>query len=469
VKLPRIPGTTDRPGTLRGWWDYAWNRRPGAVRLLQDATVEAQRSRLPQMAAALSYRTIFGLIPVMVVALIALKSFTTDADLAEAINEAMQYSGLSQIAVSDSPANMGPFPETAAPVAQDTQSVQRLDQWIKDLVKRVSDVNLKLIGWIGLVAMLYAALSMLVEVERAFNQVYCVPVGRSWMRRFVNYWALLTLGTAALFTTFYVGQRFTSGVAEWAGGDGKGKILLAAIGYLSTVSISTLLMLLIYMVIPNAKVKVGPAMTGAFVGALAWEAGKWGFTQYLRFSTGYVSLYGSIALIPLFLLWVYFTWCVVLFGLNIAYYLQHGRRKSAAQPREQVNPAVVDPGSAISLAAALAAAFEKGRPPDAQSLAQAVNLQRGIVEQMLDRLVAQGVAVRAMRGEDNGYFTLARPADTISAEDVLRVGEDLIAQPAEGPIAQTLRDARRSAVQGRTIADFAPRLRPDGPAVPVSA
>jgi membrane protein len=457
----------------RSWIDFVPWHRGRAAKLLRDATVEAQRSRLPQMAAALSYRTIFGLIPVIVVALIALKAFTTDSDLADGINRALQYSGLAQIAVEDSPANMGPFPEGEGPPAAASQGAQRLDQWIKELVARVGDLKLRVVGWIGVIALLYAAISMLVEVERAFNQIYCVPVGRSWVRRVLNYWALLTLGAGALFATFYVGQRFQNEVVSWAaraGVNSSSAVFLAVLGYLTTTSISTVLFLLVYMAIPNTRVQIRSALVGAFVAALLWEAGKWGFTQYLRYSTGYARLYGSIALVPLFLLWVYFTWCIVLAGLNIAYYLQHGRRKGVARPVEQINPGVVDPGSAVALACVMARRFEKGEPSDAGTLAGQLNLQEGIVVQMLDRFVQSGIALRCKHRNDDGYFALARPADRLSAEEVLSVGEELIAQPADGTVAGAMRESRGQVVRGKTVADFlGERPSPSAPAPPALA
>jgi membrane protein len=491
---------------LRAQMDRLLSKRrtPATVQLFRDAAAEAQRSRLPQMAAALSYRTIFGLIPVMVVALIALKFFTTDADITDALNKAMQYSGLSSIAVSEQESGMGPFPESSdaisgkelSPGAQaagaihqsvieagpdgghaDASGPARLDLWIRELVARVSGINFKAIGLIGLIALIYAAISMLVEVERAFNQVYRVPVGRSWVRRITHYWTLLTLGTIGLFLTFYVGQRFTTevvNVAAWAGAESGSTVLLAIIGYLSTATISTLLFLLVYTVVPNTRVKFGPALVGAALAALAWEAGKWGFTQYLRFSTGYAKLYGSIALIPLFLLWVYVTWCIVLFGLNVAYYLQHGRTQTRARPVEAINPGVVDPAIVITLVALLSKRVAQGESANAATLAGELGVQEGIVSQMLDKLVAAGIVNRVVKEDHEGFFALAKPPDRISAEEALRVGEELITQPPDsaGPIAAALRKARLDMVRGRTLASMleAPGAEPSAfrPAPPVA-
>lgn len=465
------------PATPRGWRRLATKLGPfnPTLRHLQNATAEAQRSRLPQMAAALSYRTVFGLIPVLVVALVAMKLFfTTEDQITDVLNQAMSYSGLSSIAT---PApEMGPFPEDAVPAItpEQSQSAERIDEWIRNLVGRVSRVDFKAIGIIGAVALLYAAISMLVEVERAFNQIYRVPAGRSWLRRFVNYWALLCWGGVGLFLSFSVTSWFSKELiraAAWAGAEDGSAVLIGAVGYLSTVMISTAIFLLIYMVVPNTRVKVGPALVGALAAAIAWEAGKWGFTQYLRFTSGYARLYGSIALIPLFLIWVYLTWCVVLMGLNIAYYLQHGRYQTVAQPTEVPAPVIVDPAAILALMAGLAGRFESGQPATAAAMANQLSLQETLVSQMLERLAEAGLIHRVKQGEKDGYFFLSRPPERIQASEVLKLGEELLGPAAEtpSPVMEAMQAARATLVQGRTVASFLNAASLSGPATPASA
>jgi membrane protein len=431
--------------------------------MVMSAAEGAQRSRLPQMAAALSYRTIFGLIPVIAVALIALKAFTTKEDMTRAINEAMQYTGLASIAVEEQELVGPPLPvESGDPSAHAREAKQeRLDDWIGDLVNRVMSLDMRAITIIGLGALIYAALSMLVEVERAFNQIYRVPIGRSWVRRITHYWTLLTLMPLGLFATFAVGQRVSVWLSDPAnlGGLAKGQVLIVgAAGYLSTVGISMLLFLLAYTVVPNTRVKFVPALIGALLAAILWEAGKWGFTQYVRYSAGYSRLYGSIALIPLFLLWVYVTWCVVLVGLNVAYYLQVGRH-GKAEAADCPPPSFVDPASILTLMATMARRFHEGQPVDPPMLASKLALHEPIVVQMLERLARAGMILRVEHEERPGYFALARPPEGIDAEHVLRIGEELSGQVRPGPeelgaFGEAMRQSRRELVHNRTLASI---------------
>lgn len=466
TRPPRAPAPP-RSGVLA--------RVRSARRFALSAIAGAQRSRIPQMAAALSYRTVFGLIPVLVVGLVAMKLFfTTDDQIADVLNQLMRYSGLSSITAP--PPEMGPFPEGYPLPAASAQAAANLDAWIKNIVVTASGLNFKAIGLIGVVALVYAAFSMMVEVEHAFNQIFCVPAGRSWTRRFVNYWALLTLGVFGLFLSFrmtnWVSGEVLSAAQQYAGADPSSTILLGAAGFLSTVAISTAVFMLIYIVVPNTRVRVGPALVGAMAAAVLWEAGKWGFTQYLSYTSGYARIYGSIALIPIFLLWVYLTWMVILLGLSIAYYLQHGRHKTVAQPTELPAPAIVDPASILALMAAMARRFESGQPASAPELAEQLSLQEPIVEQMLERLAEAGLIHRVRHRGQDGYFALSRPPERVAAAEVLKLGEELLgpAGDASNPVTLAMQESRAALVRDRTLASFLePVAAPAAPAPTPSA
>ena len=148
--------------------------------------------------------------------------------------------------------------------------------------------------------------------------------GRGWFTKFTTYWTVVTLGVIFLLATFYVGDRFTSLVGQISGssGIGAGGVLVTIAGFIVTVCISTLLFVSMYTIVPNTRVSVRAALAGGIFAAILWEASKWGFTEYLRYSAGYSRMYGSVALLPLFMLWIYVTWLVVLFGLQISYTMQ---------------------------------------------------------------------------------------------------------------------------------------------------
>ncbi|HPO92787.1 MAG TPA: YhjD/YihY/BrkB family envelope integrity protein [Phycisphaerales bacterium] len=475
------------------------NGLAGTYRTLRDAAAQAQRARVPQMAAALSYRTIFGLLPVVIVGLVLLKAFTTPKDLENLIKAVLDRSGLTAIVIdggSDdadrgrrsflsrwglegefgparleqspnrppadedasadaqhrSPGEGAPgAPTVSAPAsaAEVSPGARRLEVWIRSLIDRVNQISLPALGLIGIGALLYAAVGMLVEIERAFNQIYRSPRGRSWSGRIVLYWTLLTLGPLGLFATFYVGNQakaLTEHVVlllpgmsgEW------GVTLVVAIGYVITVMISGAVLLLLYTAVPNAKVSFRAAIIGALCAAAALEAGKWGFQQYLSFTRGqsYVRLYGSIALFPLFLLWVYVTWVVVLMGLQVSYFLQHRGKASVMSLLVEPSPGGTAPALAVRVMTELARRFEKkqGEPPRLAELARAVELPDTAVAASLERLTRAGLTHRVSPPPEEGpdpaagnapralparaRFALSRAPEAIRVAEIVRAALD---------------------------------------------
>lgn len=477
-------------------------------RSLREAAMLGQRARLPQMAAALSYRTIFGLLPVVIVALVGLKVFTAPADMERLVKTVLDRAGISAIAVEDSadsfvgpvlPGHTQAGPPSAP--AADSTGGRRLDQWINQLITRVNSVSFATIGVIGMVALIYAALAMLVEIERAFNQVYRAPRGRSWSRRVVLYWTLLTLGPLALFATFYIGIRARALtehlIASLPGASGEfSAIGVVILGYITTVAISGAVLLLLYMAVPNARVAFRPALSGAVLAAIGWEAGKWGFAQYIEFTRGesYVRLYGSVALIPLFMLWVYLTWVVVLMGLQVAFHLQFRNRPDPTTVILDSGRSITEPAAALGVMEAMARRFARGKPSTTGDIAADVAAAEPVVALLLERLARAGLvhAVAEAAGgsgpeapvpitpdRDSAHdasinrrlrYTLARPPESIALRSVLESAFDaplLRREPDEssghdrgGPrpesrdVAALLRQAQLDAVGDRTLASL---------------
>lgn len=425
------------------------------------------RSRIPQMAASLAYRTIFAIIPTLVVALVVLRVFTPEDKLASLMERTFDFAGLSRIAFNEPSDFVGP------PLPPELRvEGPRIDTLVRTLVDRASGTSITAIGTIGLGLLIYSALSMLVELEQAFNEIYAAPAGRSWTRRLMQYWTTLTLGALMLGATFLD----TSG---WLGS----LSVAGVIGFMLSVGMSTLALVFLYTTIPNTRVNIHHALAGALVAALLWETGKWGFAKYIKYSTGYEKLYGSLALIPLFLFWVYITWLIVLFGLQVSYGLQTFRDWKRRQKSHDVNqPMVIEPATIVPVLVAVARRFRKGGTADADEVAAQTGLSATIALRMLDQLAKAGFVhkvsgSRPAPGEKRGIgssggdaFALARPPEEIAVADVLSLGQQMTPPREEGRTGEVLallRKAQRAAAASFTIAELAS----DGPAgvAPVAA
>ncbi len=450
----------------------------GRLGILRLALYSAWNAQLTRMAAALTYRTIFGLIPVLAIGVALLGAFSTEDQVRDNIRRVLQFSGLTEIQITEPPAGEQAEGEAAppppAPVASDggpkgSPSTKGLDGWIEEIVAKTRGVSYSGIAIIGLLTLVYAAISMLVEVELAFNQIFHAPGARSWGRRLTQYWTLLTLGPILLFLSFAVGERFIGWVRDFAS-DAATKewqsALLAAVGFLSTVCISTIMLFVVYIVVPNTRVRLLPALAGALAAAALWEIGKWGFRGYVAMG-GVSKLYGAVALVPLFMFWIYVTWLIVLSGLQLAFSIQMYREVRELGPSvwerffrpRGSDPAVVDASVSLPIMAVIARRFAGGQPVRAADLGGEFALAETVVLDMLQRLAGAGLLHRVETGEENDRaFALSRPPETISAEEVLLAGDrpwDGADRCPQADLLRRTRDTRLAAVRGRTLAEVA--------------
>lgn len=425
------------------------------------------RTGITRMAAALAYRTIFSIIPMLAIGLLIFGSVVSEEQIEGGVRRLLGYAGISQISVSEEFIEapiMGPMPAGDPDAVEDPEpilSAPEVDEIITDLVVRVNATLKNLpTGWIALITglvLLYAALSMLIEVEKSFNHVCGAPVGRSWLRRLILYWTMLTLGGVLLAATFWTGDA----LAGWVRGGGGSAIRGSVAGYGVSVLISTVLLTVAYMAIPTVRLQLRAVIAGAFMAAVAWELGKWGFTLYLKYSTGTAQFYGAMALLPLFLLWVYVTWVIVLLGLQAAFALQHfARLMAAVDAPERSGPQIVDPAAAVALVGAIVRAHQRGESPDAGELGETLAIDATVVETLLRRLEKAGLVRRVLSGgDDEAGWVPARPPEMIEVGEILDAVGDLDAArsvPECGGLLAELSAARRKAAGARSMAEAVP-------------
>ena len=172
---------------------------------------------------------------------------------------------------------------------------------------------------IGIVLLLITAFMMLRSIENSFNQVWQLKHGRKGLSSFLLYWAILSLGplmlSAGLAVSSYIGSL---GLWRENWVPTSGTLLLAiVIPYLT----SFLAFTLIYWAVPNCKVPLKhAALGGAFV-ALLFEVGQEIFAEATTFFPSYQLIYGAFAAVPLFLLWLFVSWSVILFGAEVVFLL----------------------------------------------------------------------------------------------------------------------------------------------------
>lgn len=511
--------------------------KPSTLHLLGVSVSGFYKAQMPLMAAALAYRTIFGMVPVLIIILSFMGAFAQEKSIKIAVDSALKYTGLSEVFQiheseraddddqSKPPTDLhatpsvkldekgevlvGILPELSAPGAgKPVVPREWVDEWIKSLSTGVKSISFTGVGLAALLLLVYAAVSMVVEVEYAFNRIYEAQAGKSWARRIMQYWTLMTLGVVFLLGTFFVGNKIDAKMQAFITSNVQGQVatfLLLMLGNVIQISITGIILLVVYFTVPNARVRMIPAAAGAFFAAVSWEILKYAFREYVRFAmqptSSYSRFYGSLALLPLFLFWIYCTWLIVLFGLQIARSIQLFSRLRSLGPnlfalaaaRGPQEPAIIDSGVIVPIMIGVAKNFDIGKPSSASTLKNEVHLNEAVLAEVLRQLARVGLLLPVQmpsperRGaillpssvsHENEFFTLARSPTQIPVEQLLTLGYSLSdgvnalgpdAEKALPPALARLRIAQKEAAKGMTLADLvAPTPPSTSPVTPVS-
>jgi membrane protein len=412
------------------------------------------RDNAPLMAAALAYRTLFSAVPVLVLALVMARSFYGEEGIRRAFSKVMEFTGVNELSLVGQAVTKGAEASGGTPTQAETQIVvsQLVEQWVNNAVTRMTTLNYGAITAISVLVFIYAALILLVQVEESFNTICQASRGRRWMNRLTTYWTLLTLGSIGVGATVAISRLwidFTSGVPAWA------SWAAGPIEIIGKIGVVWLLLLFAYLRMPNTRVRLRPAAVGAIVAAVLWELGKGILVWFIRKSAGgQLEVYGPIALVPILLFWLYCTWYVILFGLEVAWAIQTVGEARLRERNEAQRRAItaVDPSAAVAVMQHLAAAFNRGESMRIDQLAQATRIPESLTQQLATKLVEAALIHRVVNGpgpEDDAY-ALARPPASIALADALAAGMKLTPAASgteQAPAANALEDVRTRMIE----------------------
>lgn len=360
-------------------WAQRFGPRLQAAReVLRFALRRARSVRLAQVAGGLTFTTVLSLVPLLAVALSLFAAFPLFADFRVSLERGLLR---------------GLLPEQYAPqilryLAEFTAKAGRLTAF-------------------GLAFLLVTALSMILTVDHVLNDVWRVHARRPLVRRVLLYWSLLTLGPlvvgASLSVTSYVASMSAGWTAQLPGA-------LRTLLEFTPFVLGVTAVAATYVTVPNRQVLWRDAWTGALVAALLGEAMREGFAWYIKAGT-VAGIYGAFAVLPLFLLWVYLSWLVFLFGAVIAATLPALRATRFADETRAGNAFV----TAIALLRHLHDGARRGvaeaRVPLA-ALARAARCSPEDAEQMLRALEELGYVARLGGAHAGAWLLACDPAHT---------------------------------------------------------
>ncbi|MFW6133521.1 MAG: YihY/virulence factor BrkB family protein [Planctomycetota bacterium] len=393
------------------------------------------------LAAALAFRTIFALVPTLVLAYVVLKPFGA-LNMQSQVRGLLGRAGLDEVRLvrDEHPERREAPPGATTRPGQDRPARRRpqtLVGHIERMVGRIEQqLTLGVIGPVGVLWLVYSAVALLTGVERSLNRVFDVPRSRRFLHRAMLYWAAVTL----VPITFLAARWATGRAADAAAGVPAVGWLLAALARAPTTAVGVFLLAGVYCAIPNTRVRFRFAVSGALVTVVCWFVAQWGFRLFVIHGATR-SIYGALALIPLFLIWVYLWWIIFLFGAVLTYAAGnvHALRAGAARPAPQA-----EPWDLLAVAAVIARSHEDGTGPVSRTeLARALSTPAAEIDRLTGALKQMGV-ISPAGAEAEGFLPTRPPRDVAVA--------DLLGATADEPPRRTARTDRMIAAARRHAA-----------------
>lgn len=188
----------------------------------------------------------------------------------------------------------------------------------------VSNVNVGVLGAIGLVVLIYTSISLMNKIEEALNYTWKVDTSRNLVNRLRHYLSLIILGPILVFTAvgLWVSLLENSGLRDISSLESINPVVDFFRLHLSKL-ISVLGFSFVYILIPNTQVKPNIALIAALIAASCWHMTGNIFAAFIVNSSSQAAIYSAFASLLVFMLWMYASWLILLFGSRAAFYIQY--------------------------------------------------------------------------------------------------------------------------------------------------
>ena len=402
------------------------------------------RNRCPVRAAALSYTSLLALIPLLAVA-ISITSGLLKSEGEEKIYEAIDKlvadimppagsnTNVSSVSLKlNSPMSVALTPTNSETAGTPTNSVAETNLVVAAIgaVDRVANAQMEAtrsirdfiqktrsgtLGVAGTVLLIFVVFALLGRIEETMNDVWGVTRSRNWLTRIEHYWFAVGLVPMLLVAGLILatGPRF-AGVRHFV----ESMPLVSGVVFkFLPLALLWLAFAAFYKIMPNTRVCFNAALVGGVVGGSLWYLNNvFGFLFVSRvFSNS--KIYGSLGLVPVFMIGLYFSWLILLFGAQVAYAFQNRKAFLEDKIAENVNQRGRE-FIALRLMTGIGQRFQHGLPPATlQEISAELGIPSRLAQQILQTLLAARLITEASGAE--AAYVPARPLESINAHQIL--------------------------------------------------
>lgn len=394
------------------------------------AAKDFMADRCPTQASALSFTSILSLVPFMALAFSILKGLGVQNRLEPLL--------LQQVAAGSEMA-------------------------VASIIQYINNTSMKSVGAVGLVSLIVTVILLFEAVEEAFNGIWGVRETRSVYRKFTDYMSVaLVAPVLLLFATSITTTLESQSMVQWALAEPYlGQVVVSIFGlapYLTT----WMALVVFYLFIPNTKVRLRSAVIGAVIAGTVWQIAQWGYIHFQMGVTRYNAIYGTMALVPLIMVWIYTSWIIILFGGEVVW--AHQTLRSCKRGLRMTPSHAMHEYLTLSIFQLIASRFVRGEPPrTVEELAEELDLPTHPVQDFVSFYMDQGFLV-----EGAGEPPVCLPAkdiDLITLQELMSVLRGYGGQgiPPGGvheaddisDLLHRMDEGRNSALAGMSVRDLA--------------
>ncbi|WP_295440613.1 YhjD/YihY/BrkB family envelope integrity protein [uncultured Thiodictyon sp.] len=416
-------------------WRLVW-----LARLVYALYRDSTQGNLSLQAMSLVYTTLLSLVPLLAVSFSVLKGFGAHNALQPLLLHALQ-----------------PLGDQAPEIA-------------RNVLAFVDNMRVGVLGSLGLAVLVYTVVSMIQKIEYVFNDTWRVTETRPFAQRVSQYLSVLLIGPVLFFTAvgLSASARNTALVESLLAVEPVGTLIDVG-GSLVPFLLIVFAFAFIYIFVPNARVRVRSALIGALVAGVLWQAMGWLFAHFMVSSTQYTAIYSGLAILILFMIWLYIAWLIVLTGASVAFYHQHPEYL-ASRARDLRLSNRLRERLALLVAGHCARTFLAGEVPwTADRLSAALVIPSANTERILQVLEQDGFLLRT--AQEPPRYVPGKAPESVTVKSLLDAVRCFEEGAGGGPgtvpdrgiqvLERQLDEAMAAALGGMTLRDLAAAM--DGP------
>ena len=383
-------------------WEPELERQRGArrwgitaARLVQVLIRDIQHGEITMRAMGLVYTTLLSLVPLLALAFSMLKAFGVDSALRPTLQRFM------------------------APLGGQGDVI------VDQIVDFVENVQVGVLGALGVVFLMYSVISLIQKVEAGCNYIWQVRHARSLGRRFTEYLSVLIVGPIVILAGSSMTASLTSNtVVDYLADIEPFGTSLYVAGRLVPYLLYSAAFTFLYAFMPNTRVRLLPALGGGVFAGVLWQTASLGFAVFAKNAGNVNAIYSSFAIVILLLIWIYVSWLILLMGCRVAFLLQHTEQLSrrpypprlGAERREQL---------ALLMMGLIGRSFLHGDTPwQVERIAHELRAAPDHVYDVVDQLVDAGILLET--GEDSVTLLPRQDIECVTLNailDAVRAGD----------------------------------------------